>query len=99
MNTRPQKSIVFTDLSAAVSTRHTAMPARPDADAVTGPRPCDASLRVRRKVISLHGCVRGGAPGVDTAVPGMPRQQDQAVTAAPDVRPREAEGVRHVLPV
>jgi hypothetical protein len=99
MNTRPQKSIVFTDLSAAASTRHTAVPPRPDADVPADPRPCDALLRVRRKMLLLHGCVRGGNLGVDTAVPGMPGQHDHAVTAAPGVRPSEAEGVRYVPPV
>ncbi len=99
MNKRPQKSSVFTVLSAAVSTRHTAMPARPDADLPAGQEACDAPLRMGRRVFLLHSCVRGGGPDVDTVVPGMPGQHDHAVTVAPGVRPREAEGVCHVLPV
>lgn len=96
MSTRPRKSIVLTDLSAAVSTQHTAMLTRPDADVLNGPHPCDAPL-LRRKGVLLHSCIRGSAAGVDTAVPGMPEQHDHAATVVPGVRPTGAEGVGHVL--
>ncbi|GAA2932684.1 hypothetical protein GCM10010524_68800 [Streptomyces mexicanus] len=98
MSTRPRKSIVLTDLSAAVSTQHTAMLPRPDADVLTGPHPSDAPL-LRPKGFLLRSCIRGSDPGVDTAVPGMPEQHDHAATVVPGVRPTGAEGVRHVLPV
>ncbi|SDF20257.1 hypothetical protein SAMN05216260_106299 [Streptomyces griseoaurantiacus] len=96
MSTRPRKSIVLTDLSAAVSTQHTAMLARPDADVLTGPQPSDAPL-LRRKGFLLRGCIRGSDPGVDTAVPGMPEQHDHASTVVPGVRLTGAEGVGRVL--
>ncbi|GHE59505.1 hypothetical protein GCM10018771_46550 [Streptomyces cellulosae] len=98
MSTRSRKSIVLTDLSAAVSTQHTAMLARPDADVLTGPHPSNAPL-LRREGFLLRGCIRGSDPGVDTAVPGMPEQHDHAATVVPGVRPTGAEGVPHVLPV
>lgn len=96
MSTRPRKSIVFTDLSAVVSTQHTVMPARPDADVLTGAQPCDTPL-LRRKGVLLRGCIRGSDPAVDTAMPGMPEQRDHAATVVPGVRPTGSEGVRHVL--
>ncbi|MFB6750684.1 hypothetical protein ACFCX6_07075 [Streptomyces sp. NPDC056353] len=96
MSTRPQKSIVLTDLSATVSTQHTAMLARPDADVLTGPHPSDAPL-VRRKGFLRRGCIRGSDPAVDTVMLGMLEQHDHAATVVPGVRPTAAEGVGHVL--
>lgn len=93
MSTRPRKSIVLTDLSAAVSTQHTAMLARPAADVLNGPHPSDAPL-LRRKGFLLRGA---SAPAVDTAVPGMPEQYDHASTVVPGVRPTGAERVGHVV--